>query len=388
MTDVTVEGNDVSGFVNFDAVMVNKLKRLNKEGLCSAAFDVLKGQGKKLSLTVDSVITDKHYEAYDKAKVELTKQSLQNSKYFICSTWSDLTDYTEYLLNPVEAVYVSDVNKIIDSKSNDEKFSAYLALSKICNLVKDVSHTSKANTYTILCGQPLDITLCIDDSVLASNVDVSFLDELLCKDQHKEAMTSLVREALYNLLSDLDSKSRLSHLVTHFNAFISKLLVSYEQYVRNYSFDKVRKEYREKATEYIDKINKVFDDVTAKTFSIPLGVWFAISKMEIADSLSSLQFIKNISYCLMVAFLIIVVSWSLLGQFTTLSATVKEYKGLFERLKSELVSSQEDELNSLEKGLDDRNRVVFIKLIFTIIFAFVLFLATAYVAYKSLIIPS
>ncbi len=80
---------------------------------------------------------------------------------------------------------------------------------------------------------------------------------MLGKDQHKEAMNSLVREALYNLLSDLDPKSRLSHLVNNFNAFTSKLLVSYEQYVRNYSFDKVRKEYREKATEYIDKVNKV-----------------------------------------------------------------------------------------------------------------------------------
>ncbi|AGU59021.1 hypothetical protein N175_13855 [Vibrio anguillarum M3] len=71
----------------------------------------------------------------------------------------------------------------------------------------------------------------------------------------------------------------MSHLVNNFNAFTSKLLVSYEQYVRNYSFDKVRKEYREKATEYIDKVNKVFDEVATKTFSIRLGVWFATSQM-------------------------------------------------------------------------------------------------------------
>ncbi|WP_409930833.1 hypothetical protein [Vibrio owensii] len=387
MTEEVVVGNDVSGFVDFSADLVDKLKKLNEAELCSASFDIYKDDSRKLDLTVNSAITEKHYDACNRAKIELSRQSAQNKDHFICSTWTDLTNYTDYLLKPVKAVYISDLNEILTEDSGDDKFVAYLNVSKVCNLIKDVAHTSKGNTHTILCGQPLDIMLSVDDSVLSAEIDISFLDELLGKDQHKEAMNSLVREALYNLLSDLSPKSRLSHLVKHFNAFTSKLLVSYEQYVRNYSFDKVRKEYREKATEYIDKVNKVFDDVAAKTFSIPLGVWFATSQMQASTSMESLQFFKNLSYCVMVFFLVVVVCWNLLGQFSTLSATEDEYTDLFKRLGDELESEQSKELDTLKQDLDTRKLRVWLKLVATMIFAAVLLGFTILVTYKAITLP-
>ncbi|MCA2016120.1 hypothetical protein LDJ79_08360 [Vibrio tritonius] len=386
MTNVTIDGNDVSGLVNFNAELVDKLKRLNEAMLCSASFTVYKDDTRKTDLTVNSEISDKHYEMCNRAKIELSKQSSQGNNYFICSTWTDVINYTDYLLNPVKAVYISDINKILTKDSKDKNFSAYLNVSKVCNLVKDVAHTSKGNSYTVLCGQPLDIILSIDNSALTAEIDISFLDELLGKDQHKEAINSLVREALYNLLSDLNPKSRLSHLINNFNAFTSKLLVSYEQYVRNYSFDKVRKEYQEKATEYIDKINKVFDAVATKTFAIPLGVWFAASQIQTTKSIDSLQFFKNLSYCVMVTFLVVIICWNLLGQFSTLKSTVKEYTDLFERLGNELKSDQKTELDTLKNDLDTRKKRVFWKLVATMVFAIILLGFTILVAYKALAI--
>ncbi|HIF6163766.1 TPA: hypothetical protein ACX3IN_004807 [Vibrio parahaemolyticus] len=388
MTDVGIDGNDVSGFVDFNVDLVEKLKQLSEAGLCSASFVLYKDDTRKIALTVNDEITENHYSRCNRAKVELSRQSSQHKDHFICSTWADLINYTDYLLKPVKAVYISELNKILTKDSKDEKFTTYLSVSKICNLVKNVAHTNKGNTYTILCGQPLDITLSVDDSVLSADIDISFYDELLGKDQHKEAMNSLVREALYNLLSDRDSKSRLSHLINHFNAFTSKLLVSYEQYVRNYSFDKVRKEYREKTTEYIDRVNKIFDDVATKTFSIPLGVWFASAQMQPTASLESLQFFKNLSYCVMVFFLVVVVCWNLLGQFATLSATEDEYTDLFKRLKDELEVEQREELDTLKQNLDTRKLRVWLKLVATMIFAAILFCFTILVTYKAITLPA
>ncbi len=59
MTDVVVDGNDVSGFVDFNADIVDKLKRLNEVGLCSASFSIYKDDTRKLDLTVNNEITDK-----------------------------------------------------------------------------------------------------------------------------------------------------------------------------------------------------------------------------------------------------------------------------------------------------------------------------------------
>ncbi|MGL5370422.1 MAG: hypothetical protein ACRDBF_05255, partial [Plesiomonas shigelloides] len=142
-----------------------------------------------------------------------------------------------------------------------------------------------------------------------------------------------------------------------------------------------------KATEYIDKVNKVFDEVATKTFSIPLGVWFATSQMQATDSMESLQFFKNISYCLMVFFLVVVVCWNLLGQFATLSATENEYKDLFNRLGDELEAGQKDELGTLEQGLDTRKLRVWLKLVATMVFAIVLLGFTVLVTYKAITLP-
>ncbi|MGE6317432.1 hypothetical protein ACQKC1_16870 [Shewanella baltica] len=383
MNDTTTEASDISGFVDFDENIFAQLKQLNSEGLCSGSFTVFTAEQQTSMLTVEDELSPKHFDIYKRAKIELSKQSNQSSDFFICEDWNTLLSYSSYLFNPIKAVYFSIENNIISETKPDEKYKAYVSLTRICQLIKDVSHTSHGNNHIILCGQPLEISMNANVSMLMSDANIDFLDELLGKDQHKEAMYSLVREALYNLLSDLDVKSRLSHLITHFNAFISKLLVSYEQYVRNYSFDKVRKEYREKATQYIDKINKVFDDIATKTFSIPAGVWLATSQMESTAIIDSLQFIKNISYSFMVFFLVLVVSFNLLGQFSTLNAIVNEYTDLFKRLENELVPNQKIELNNLKQTLDTRNIVVFIKLVITMIFAFSLLGFTIFVAYKA-----
>ncbi len=121
MTEVDIDGNDVSGFVDFNAEIVEKLKQLNEAGLCSASFAVYKDNVRKTDLTVDNDITDKFYNACNRAKIELSKQSSQNNNHFICSTWADLTNYTNYLLNPVKAVYISDVKQILTEDSKDKK---------------------------------------------------------------------------------------------------------------------------------------------------------------------------------------------------------------------------------------------------------------------------
>ena len=124
-------------------------------------------------------------------------------------------------------------------------------------------------------------------------------------------------------------------------------------------------------------------------------MWFATSQMEVTTAINSLQFVKNISYTVMVAFLVMIVCFNLLGQFSTLSATVKEYTGLFKRLRSELggldgnesIQSQQTEIDTLKQELDTRNIVIIYKLVLTIIFS-VLFLGfTIFVAYMALTLP-
>ncbi|MCG6281793.1 hypothetical protein, partial [Vibrio diabolicus] len=86
-------------------------------------------------------------------------------------------------------------------------------------------------------------------------------------------------------------------------------------------------------------------------------------------------------------FLVAVVCWNLLGQFATLSATETEYKDLFKRLGDELESEQKSELTQLEGELDTRKLRVWLKLVATLGFAFVLLGFTILVTYKAMTLP-
>ena len=295
-----------------------------------------------------------------KVKVELVTLKVHD-KYFIGENWDTLLAYSNYVLNPVELVFIADKMRVHSELTPSEIFTRYQNAAKVCQLIKQIANdVTASNDYLIIFGQSLSINFAIDETALVHDIDPESLKELLSRDLHKEAKTGLVREALVTFLKNIDKTKRFTYLLTHFNAFATQLLTSYEQYVNNYSFDKVRREHQEKKTEYICKINKVFDDVATKTFAIPAGVWLAASKIE-EGGLGSLIFFKNIVFVLIVFVLAVVVYLNLLGQFSSLSAIKNEYTQLFERLKKEK-GIDNSEVDTYLNDLNTRDSIVWWKL--------------------------
>lgn len=240
-------------------------------------------------------------------------------------------------------------------------------------MIKQVSNDiTSSQEYLIVFGQSLNINFQVNSTVLEHDIDPKPLEELLTADLHKEAKTALVREALVSFLKQQDQQYRFTHLLTHFNAFSTQLLASYEQYVSNYSFDKVRREYQEKKTEYIVKINKIFDDVATKTFAIPAGVWLAASQIQVAQ-INTLGFYKNITFIIIVLGLGTVVCLNLFGQFSSLNALKGEYEPLFKRLENE-VGSDIDDFKTARSELSTRFEVVWWKLVSSVTITIVLFI--------------
>jgi hypothetical protein len=243
----------------------------------------------------------------------------------------------------------------------------------VCQLIKQVANDVTASQdYLIIFGQSLAINFNLDASALNHDIDPDVLEELISKDLHKEAKTALVREALVSFLKRYDIAHRFTYLLTHFNAFSAQLLASYEQCVNNYSFDKVRREYQEKKTEYIVRINKVFDDVATKTFAIPAGVWLAVSQIESAG-LGTLGFYKNITFVIIVLVLAIIVCFNLMGQFSSLRALKNEYVLLFKRLGDE-VGADQNEIKQALTELNSRDCFVWWKLAASLFVAVAMFI--------------
>lgn len=365
------QDHSVSGFVELTKEIIDKLVILVESELCSAGIELYSGDDYKAHKELPAFKFEEKFASF-KVKVELVTLKVHD-QYFIGDNWGQLLSYPKYVLNPVELVFVANEMTVHSGSTLSEKFTRYQNAAKVCQLIKQVANDVTASEdYLIIFGQSLSINFAIDETALAHDIDPESLEELLSRDLHKEAKTGLVREALVAFLKNIDKAKRFTYLLNHFNAFATQLLASYEQYVNNYSFDKVRREHQEKKTEYICKINKVFDDVATKTFAIPAGVWLAASKIE-EGGLGSLIFYKNIVFVLIVFVLAVIVCLNLLGQFSSLSAIKNEYIPLFERLKKEK-GIDESEVDLYLDDLKSRDNIVWWKLAASMFVAITMFI--------------
>jgi hypothetical protein len=374
------DSSTLVGMVEVSSDNIDKLNRLVAVDLCSAGIDLYKDGMLKATKQLPEFEFDEKYAEFH-LQIELTAEKIHD-KFFICKDWDTLLSYPQYILEPVTAIFISNDNALYSADMPSPKFKRYQHIAKVCQLIKQVSNDiTSSQEYLIIFGQSLNINFQVNSTVLEHDIETELLEELLTADLHKEAKTALVREALVSFLKQQDQKYRFTHLLTHFNAFSTQLLTSYEQYVSNYSFDKVRREYQEKKTEYIVKINKIFDEVATKTFAIPAGVWLAASQIQEAQ-VNTLGFYKNITFIIIVLVLGIIVCLNLFGQFSSLNALKGEYEPLFKRLEDE-VGSDKDDFETSRSELSRRFEVVWWKLAFSVIISIVLFIVVIVLACKA-----
>ncbi|ELX7501882.1 hypothetical protein SKP08_001947 [Vibrio fluvialis] len=298
-----------------------------------------------------SLLNSPHVEK--KLYVELTTSSIKQ-RHIIQKNWDELLKLTSAITTPYEAFYFTDDKKLIDASKNNPTYKAYHSAAKVFSLLSKIADTKVSDTeYVFIYGHALAIPFSLSRSSLKYELDTSVLEELLTNDINAEAKTSLVKEALVRFLKGVKKEDRFSSLITSFHGFATELLISYEQFLKNYTFDKVRKEYQEKKTDYIARLNKVFDDVATKALAVPAGIWYGMNQIE-PGTVDSLQQAKNYStlfICLLLVFLVVA---NLFGQVNVLKTLKKEYTDLFSRIKTEYQDkiSYENAQESTQKEID------------------------------------
>lgn len=348
-----------SGFLQLNETNAKALLVLVESELCEELTEIWDEQIKlddydlsDMSIPLDSSIDGK--------RIRLALEETSNRhQHPVQKNWNEFLLISDVISEPVTGIYFTDSKTLVDASRNDCKFNAYLATSKVYSLLSAVSDTKISDTeHVYIFGHALTLNFSVSEASLAHTIDTSVLEELLSKDIHNEAKTSLVKEALVRFLKNINEKERFNYLISHFNGFSTELLVSYEQFLKNYTFDKVRKEYQEKKTDYVARINKVFDDIATKTLAVPAGLWFAMNQIGTASP-GNLQEAKNIATVLITGLLVCLVLFNILGQFSVLKAIKKEYISLFERISREyldkvsLEDAQADTKSEFEKDLVD-----------------------------------
>jgi hypothetical protein len=369
----------LTGYVTLNKELLESLQVLNKNGLCSGSIGFYDDN----DLVVDAVfaeITEKYFPY--RALIELTTKK-EHAKFFICDNWNTLLSYETYVKSPVEAVYFIDDNQLLTLDDNNTTFNNYQNVARVYQLLESVAIKSSGTPNLVVYERALQLKYKLKKSNLDHEFDTEALDRFLDKELHYEAKVSLVCKALVSFLSEISDDLRFGHLISHFNAFSMDLSLSYQNYVDDYTFDKVRKEYQEKKTLYIEKVHDIFDRAVTKLLSIPAGVWFANTQIQ-SYTLGSLEFYKNIAVLVSVFILSGLLILNLLGQNSVLSSLSDEYNGLFERLKSDY---QQEESNISAALIEIKNKAfwVYLKLGFSLLSVLLLLALTILLMVKAAI---
>lgn len=368
--------DQITGWLQLNLNTLSILKELAHNELADSSIECIVDGESHGSVALDD-ITEKYFNDNIKCEITLHKSDLsKNLDYAICNDWSDLLNSEYSIKKPVKSVFFIKKQTYLNENSENFRFKNYLNLNQVFNLIKFLSESTNSWSNTVFYQRPIRFIFTLDECVLDYSIDITALENLRKRDLHQEAIVNLMCKELVGFVKDIDEKQRFNYLVKNFNALTSNILLSYQSYTENYSFDKVRKEYLEKRTEYIKKMNEAFDAVALKMLAIPAVIWFAIAQIKPPHISSQyIDFSKNYIVLITVLILVIIMIMNIWGHRNSLNAMVKEYQDIFSNLSLKF----EDEtikILSVKEELDQYCFSVKLKMYFSIFSAVILLIIT------------
>lgn len=364
------------GWTFFDLNTASNFKALCESGLANYSMQAKKsGSDRSTRVNIDNVIDN--FDSKFKGlllQVELEKNNINNGdKYLICSNWSELLGYEHYVKNPIYEIYLTSLDIYYNDSSQDLKYKNYLKVGKVFDFIQFITSQTKSDQGTIFFNRSYKFRFNLEESCLEHPIDSESLESLMDKDMHREAIIHLMTKEVINFVKDQEESNRFIHIINNLNPLIHNINHSYQSYVDNYSFDKVRKEYLEKRTEYTKKMNDSFDSVATKMLAIPVGIWFAIAQIQ--QVTHQVNATKNLIVMITITFMVTLLIMNILGQRNTLISMTKEYNSVFSILSSKF----EDEavkILSVKEELDHNAFIVKLKMYFSIFSALILLIIT------------
>lgn len=356
------------GRLRLDQQTVDTLKALRTQNLTTGVYNFFKNGTEAGSADLDQ-IGAQHF--IDEIQFEVDLQAQVVGKDFVVyQNWNSLLAYADKIRSPVKNIFFTDTEQTLFEGCGDPKFENYLRLQNVVSLIERLASSTGGGNNTIFYERPLAFSFVLKEDDLEYAIDVKAINKLLEKDLHQEAITFLICSELVGFLKDIEVNQRFSYMIKHLSSLVSNVLLSYQSYVENYSFDKVRKEYLEKRSEYISEIHGVFDDISLKLLSLPAGLWFATS--QISSSVDApIENPKNLVVLITVILVAAILILNIYGQFATIRAIKSTYTEIFDGIEKQF-EDEKEQIGKARRNIDSAACKVKLKLYFSIFVALVL----------------
>lgn len=160
----------------------------------------------------------------------------------------------------------------------------YLAAARLYGvLAKEADHqggVGDAKTLVFLHKEKIEITPQYTAADLHELPDLSaFEAEFIASETHQEQKRTILKTVLLELFS-ARKKLPFSELLSRFDEFVDKVRASYQLYVAEFSFQKVKAEVEKEKLDAMVKLNKVFSDMQGQLLAVPIALVLVGGQME------------------------------------------------------------------------------------------------------------
>ncbi|EXG33052.1 hypothetical protein CAT24_09055 [Acinetobacter pittii] len=354
MTDRQDSHDYFVSWMQLDASLVDRLKTLNSFSLADGSLNVKVNGLQMGSGIILNKINEKYFNSKYIFEVRLNKNNINLSDNFIiCEDWDTILQYDKNIKNPIINIFLTSDKVYLDIGSPDIKFKNYLALGELYSFLKYLSEESNSDKDSIFYNRSYKFKIKACEEDLNYEIDVKSLEKFKREDMHRAAIINLICKEVTSFIKDQNEEDRFSYLIRNINPLITHINHSYQSYVEDYTFDKVRKEYNEKKTEYIKKLNDTFDSVATKMFAIPAGIWFATAQIVPIKDVSNFLFTKNFFVLITVLSMVFIMILNIWSQRSTLIQMKEEYSDIFDELALKF-EGEKDQIIIIKSDVDKR----------------------------------
>lgn len=189
--------------------------------------------------------------------------------------------------------YLADSNSLYrgDAATLPLAGQHYLAAARLYGvLAKEADHqggVGDAKTLVFLHKEKIEITPQYTAADLHELPDLNVFEaEFIASKTHQEQKRTILKTVLLELFSGR-KKLPFSELLSRFDEFVEKVRASYQLYVAEFSFQKVKAEVEKEKLDAMVKLNKVFSDMQSQLLAVPVALVLVGGQMESKGSWTS-----------------------------------------------------------------------------------------------------
>jgi len=199
---------------------------------------------------------------------------------------------------PPEHFYLIDTDQIYHADQDDlpVEMRNYFTAAKLYRLLMSVADhhggaSADAKTLIFLNSGKVEITpqYGVADLHELGRLD-DFEREFIVSDAHKDQKQTIIKTVLAELFTGRN-KFPFSELLARFDDFFGRVQSSYQLYVAEFSFHKVKDEVEKEKLDAMIKLNKVFSDIQNQLLAIPVALVLVGGQMEDKGLLTSKNFL-------------------------------------------------------------------------------------------------